>query len=175
MIFRYLPNPNFILSPAGGECLEFHDDNGGVGNAFHQYGGIRLVNENLKEELINDRTQQVIYLLCVRSSRTLQQTLDDVNMALTEAGDFGEWELLVDQTRHGTGNARPELWLRLRATKVGQSMDWDRFFKKMDKLQGKFGYAPLGKSVQVCSGRAGRLHAIGGNCCLTCPYLPQNT
>lgn len=156
MIIRLPVTNSLCLSPAGGSAgLEFHDANIGVA-AFHQYGGIRLVDGTVKQDLINNHAhERVIYLLGIRSSRNLQDILNDVQMALTDAGDFGEWDLLPDQTtRHGTGRQQPVLyWLRLRSTKVGHSMDWVRFFQKMEVLQGRFGFAQFGTLYPFVLGR----------------------
>ena len=143
MIFRVLNTNYFGLSTIGGEGLLFNDVNHGQGVPFSQFGGIRELNDNLKRELRNDHRQKVLYLLMIRSSRRLQDILDDVNMALTDLGEFGECDLLPNGDSQNP-TQKPVLLLRLRATKVGQSMDWERFFLKMEKLQSAFGFAQFG-------------------------------
>ena len=143
MKFR-VPGTNYFgLSTIGGEGLVFNDVNHGQGE-FSQFGGIHELNDNLKRELIHDhRDQKVLYLLMIRSSRHLHGILEAVNMALTELGEFGECDLLPNGDSHNPRQERV-LLLRLRATKVGQSMDWRRFFEKMETLQSAFGFAQFG-------------------------------
>ena len=137
----WLPGGNFRLSEHG--TLEF---TGHGPTTFDLYNGIQEVNDALRNDLFNVN-EHVLYTLGIVCSENCQNKFTNIQGLIRSiSGHFGEFDLEPNgySIVPGSSRSQPVLWLRLRATKIGQSGSWRLFFEKMDNLQRSFGFAQLG-------------------------------